>query len=276
MWPHRWQPTRLPRPWDFPGKNTGVGCHFLLQWMKVKSKSEVAQLCPTLHDPMDCSPPGSSVHGIFQARVLEWGIIASSGNSPWGHSITGKQQWLYWLISITTRPGPAQQATVYVLVLGLTPNNWRGQTQPCPSAGTPLDTWGLHVWAKLQLHPPRTGTRSKKIRIYHAGQALTWDLLGPDHAHWAGQPKLWDPPHTHPLLNCINKYSPPIRIPSSPPWPKKQSEKGSGLPDLQPDSRKQSATSGLALTPGPGFTCQWVGSSPESLGPRVCPPVSKH
>ena len=76
--PHRWQPTRLPRPWDSPGKNTGVGCHFLLQGMKVKSESEVAQSCPTLSDPMDCSPPGSSVRGIFQARVLEWGAIASS------------------------------------------------------------------------------------------------------------------------------------------------------------------------------------------------------
>ena len=73
--PHRWQPTRLPRPWDSPGKNTGVGCHFLLQCMKVKSESEVAQSCPTLSDPMDCSPPGSSIHGIFQARVLEWGAI---------------------------------------------------------------------------------------------------------------------------------------------------------------------------------------------------------
>ena len=74
--PHRWQPTRLPHPWDSPGNNTGVGCHFLLQFMKVKSESEVAQLCPTLSDPMDCSLPGSSVHGIFQARVLEWGAIA--------------------------------------------------------------------------------------------------------------------------------------------------------------------------------------------------------
>ena len=72
MRPHRWQPTRLHSPWDSPGKNTGVGCHFLLQCMKVKSESEVAQSCPTLHDPMDCSPPGSSLHGIFQARVLEW------------------------------------------------------------------------------------------------------------------------------------------------------------------------------------------------------------
>ena len=78
MRPHRQQPTRLPRPWDSPGKNTGVGCHFLLQCMKVKSQSEVAQSCPTLSDPMDCSLPGSSVHGIFQARVLEWGAIAFS------------------------------------------------------------------------------------------------------------------------------------------------------------------------------------------------------
>ena len=75
---HRRQPTRLPCPWDSPGKNTGVGCHFLLQCMKVKSESEVAQSCPTPSDLMDCSPPGSSVHGIFQARVLEWGAIAFS------------------------------------------------------------------------------------------------------------------------------------------------------------------------------------------------------
>ena len=75
--PHRRQPTRLPR--DSPGKNTGVGCHFLLQCMKVKNESEVAQSCPTLSGPMDCSPPGSSTHGIFQARVLEWGAIAFSG-----------------------------------------------------------------------------------------------------------------------------------------------------------------------------------------------------
>ena len=74
--PHRWQPTRLPHPWDSPGKSTGVGCHFLLQCMKVKS--EVAQSCPTLHDSTDYSLPGSSVHGIFQARVLEWAAIAFS------------------------------------------------------------------------------------------------------------------------------------------------------------------------------------------------------
>ena len=67
-----------PHPWDSPGKNIGMGCHFLLRCIKVKNESEVAQSCPTLRDPMDCSLPGSSVHGIFQARVLEWGAIAFS------------------------------------------------------------------------------------------------------------------------------------------------------------------------------------------------------
>ena len=76
--PHTRQPTRLPRPWDSPGKNTGVGCHFLLQCMKVKSEHEVTQSCPTPRDPMDFSLPGSSIHGIFQARVLEQGDIAFS------------------------------------------------------------------------------------------------------------------------------------------------------------------------------------------------------
>ena len=80
--PHRRQPTRLLCPWDSPGRNTGVGCHFLLQCMKVKSESKVSQSCPTLNDPMDCSLPGSSIHGIFQARVLEWGAVAFSEESP--------------------------------------------------------------------------------------------------------------------------------------------------------------------------------------------------
>ena len=84
----------LPRPWDSPGKNTEVGCHFLLQCMKVKSESEVAQSSPTLHDPMDCSPPGSSVHGISQARVLEWGAIAFSGTIVYG-AANGQTQLSY-------------------------------------------------------------------------------------------------------------------------------------------------------------------------------------
>ena len=71
-------PPDSPHPWDSPGKNTGVGCYFLLQCMKVKSESEVTQLCPTPSDPMDYSLPGSSIHGIFPARVLVWGAIAFS------------------------------------------------------------------------------------------------------------------------------------------------------------------------------------------------------
>ena len=86
---HRRQPTRLPRPWDSPGKNTGVGCYFLLQCMKVKNESEVAQLCPTPSDPMDYSLPASSVHGIFQARVLELGAIAFSC-----HSLLQGKEWI--------------------------------------------------------------------------------------------------------------------------------------------------------------------------------------
>ena len=86
--PHRWQPTRLLCPWDSPGKNTGEGCHFLLQCMKVKNESEVTQSCPTLSDPMDWSLPGSSVHGIFQARVLKWVAIATAG-----HTHRGNQNW---------------------------------------------------------------------------------------------------------------------------------------------------------------------------------------
>ena len=90
--PHRRQPTRLPRPWDSPGKNTGVGCHFLLQCMKGKSESEVAQSCLTLTEPMDCSLPGSSIHGIFQARVLEWGAIAFSD-----YYALDPQKWFFFL-----------------------------------------------------------------------------------------------------------------------------------------------------------------------------------
>ena len=113
--PHRRQPTRLPRPWDSPGKNTGVGCHFLLQCMKVKRESEVTQSCLTLSDPMDCSPPGSSVHGIFQASVLEWGAIAFSephwqrrGNTTWtrAHGLSFSPQ----VMSDSLRPHGLQHA----------------------------------------------------------------------------------------------------------------------------------------------------------------------
>ena len=109
---HRWQPTRLPRPWDSPGKNTGVGCHFLLQCMKGKSEREVAQSCLTLSDPMDCSLTGSSIHGIFQARVLEWGAIAFSEGAPIGpllSPLTSNGQHLQLLAS----PDPKAWKSVY-------------------------------------------------------------------------------------------------------------------------------------------------------------------
>ena len=68
-------------PGIFQGKNTGAGCHFLLQCMKVKSESEVTQSCPTLSDPMDCSPPGSPIHRIFQAKVLDGLPLPSPTNN---------------------------------------------------------------------------------------------------------------------------------------------------------------------------------------------------
>ena len=102
--PHRWKPTRLPRPWDSPGKNTGVGCHFLLQCIKVKSESEAAQPCLTLSDPVDCSLPGSPVHGIFQARVLEWGAIAFS-QPPLGMDIPRPQSTVETRVNIASQHG---------------------------------------------------------------------------------------------------------------------------------------------------------------------------
>ena len=102
--PHRRQPTRLPCPWDPPGKNTGVGCHFLLQCMKVKSESEIAQLCLTLSDPMDCSLPGSSVHGILQARELEWVAIAFSTKLSICSQIRNGNHQPNYNISLINRP----------------------------------------------------------------------------------------------------------------------------------------------------------------------------
>ena len=103
--PQRWQPTRLPCPWDSRGKNTGVGFHFLLQCMKVKSESEVAQSCPTPSDPMDCSLPGSSIHGICQARVLEWVAIAFSVGPPFSSVLFSRS-----VVSDSLRPHESQHA----------------------------------------------------------------------------------------------------------------------------------------------------------------------
>ena len=120
--PHRQQPTRLPRPWDSPGKNTGIGCHFLLQYMKVKNESEVSQSCLTLSDPMDCSLPDSSIHGIFQARVLEWGAIAFS-------DCHARKPWIALLLCLFQKPSVAHlrlhevQENFYFFSLFLTQTN---------------------------------------------------------------------------------------------------------------------------------------------------------
>ena len=115
MRPHRWQPTRLPRPWDSPGKNTGVGCHFLLQCMKVKSESEVAQSCPTLSDPMDCSLLGSSSMGFsrqeYRSGVPLPSLVDSDCSleikrclaccSPWDYKELDKTEWLHFHFSLS-------------------------------------------------------------------------------------------------------------------------------------------------------------------------------
>ena len=107
--PYGLQPTRLLRPWDSPGKNIRVGCHFLLKCMKVESESEVIQSCLTLSDPMDCRPPGSSIHGIFWATVLEWGAIAFSREEYWGGSMDEKNN--------CRTPRPAASGSVQTAVL---------------------------------------------------------------------------------------------------------------------------------------------------------------
>ena len=102
--PHRRQPTRLRCPWDSPGKNTGVGCHFLLQCMKVKSESEVIQSCPTLSDFMECSLPGSSVHGIFQARAGVECLCLLRQPSLSSHKCTEIKSWAFGMGTLTLRP----------------------------------------------------------------------------------------------------------------------------------------------------------------------------
>ena len=106
---------QAPPSWDSPGKNTGVGCHFLLQCRKVKSESEVAQSCPTLVDPMDCSPPDSSIHGIFQARVLEWGAIRTSKSML---NKSGEGTYLWFVYDLRGKPF-SFSALKMMLVVGL-------------------------------------------------------------------------------------------------------------------------------------------------------------
>ena len=130
--PHRRQPTRVPHPWDSPGKNTGVGCHFLLQCMKVKSESEVAQSCVTLSDFVDCSPPGSSVHGVFQARVLEWGAI------------------VFWVTKSRTQL-----------------SDWIATSEQDPFA-YPLRTWVIPLsYLVLEVHLPLWAQLQSPMHLFH-------------------------------------------------------------------------------------------------------------
>ena len=119
--PHRRQPTRLRCPWDSPGKNTGMGCHFLLQWVKVKSESEVAQSCPTLSDPMDCSPPGSSVHGF--SRQEYWSGVPLPSNTP--------------LFPLWNERLP--QSVTYYMAIGAKMNEWMNAIYEGQSQGRKLD-----------------------------------------------------------------------------------------------------------------------------------------
>ena len=138
VWPHRRQPTRLPHPWDSPDQNTGVGCHFLLQCMKVESESEVRQSCLTLPDPMDYGPPGSSVHGIFQARVLEW--VAISFSNAWKWKVKVKSLSRVWLL--VTPWTAAHQALPF---MGFSRQEyWSGV--PLPSPTSDVDDVKIHRW----------------------------------------------------------------------------------------------------------------------------------
>jgi len=146
VWPHRRQPTRLPGPWDSPGKNTGVGCHFLLQCMKVKSESEVAQSCPILSDPMDCSLPDSSVHGILQPRTLVW--VAISFSSAWKWKVKVKSLSRLWLLE--TPWTAAHQAPPSV---GFSRQEyWSGVLLPSPFTYLTNEEKKYHVWPQIKIN----------------------------------------------------------------------------------------------------------------------------
>ena len=161
--PHRRQPTRFPCPWDFPGKNNGVGCHFLLQCMKVKSESEVTQSYPTLSDPTDCSLPGSSVHGIFQARVLEWVAIAffSFSGEPWLIQVEPENllykrrspRW-FWFWHHLTNPHRIQSFQPNVLLpllLNISPLPSRRQWLCCRTSVFSIYIPAFIVWALISV-----------------------------------------------------------------------------------------------------------------------------
>ena len=157
----RRQPTRLPRPWDSPGKNTGVGCRFLLQCVKMKSESEVAQSCPTLSDPMDCSPPGSSVPGILQARILEWVVMDFCLNLP--------SFWRCW----------SQERSLINLLPGL-PWWLRGKESACQCRRHGFDPWsGKIPHAVEQLSPSVCLSVAQSCSTLQPHKLQPTRLLGP-------------------------------------------------------------------------------------------------
>ena len=164
-----------PCPWDSPGKNTGVGCHFLLQCMKVKSESEVTQSCPTLSDPMACSPPGSSIHGIFQARVLEWGAIAFS-KSPSSHSyvFSSSHVWM-WELDYTE---------------SWAPKNWCFLTVVLEEKTSREDSWKS---LGLQRDPTTPSYRRSVLGVHWKDWCWRWNssIL----ATWYEEPTHWKDPN---------------------------------------------------------------------------------
>ena len=204
--PHRQQPTRLPRPWDSPGKNTGVGYHFLLQCTKVKSQSEVAQSCLTPRDPMDCSLPGSSVHWIFQARVLEWDAIAYNpslmrtlgstgtfephclfGNlgNQWEKAMAPHSSTLAWKIQWTEEPGGLQ--SIGSLRVGydwgtslslFTFMHWRRKWQPTP-VFSPGESEGRGSLVGSVYGAAQSWTRLKRLSSSSSSSIAfsTWGVL---------------------------------------------------------------------------------------------------
>jgi len=145
--PHRQQPNWLSRPWDSPGKNTGVGCHFLLQCMKVKSENEVAQSCPTLSNPMDCSLPGSSVHGICQATILEWGVIAFSYSKNYILPTFHISHWSF-RVFLETHFLPCMRSTLLLgSVVSVSP-------RPCDEKCCPLSQQRMWPSSHQPLPPP--------------------------------------------------------------------------------------------------------------------------
>ena len=162
MRPQRWQPTRLPHPWDSPGKNTGVGCHFLLQYMKVKSESEVAQSCPTLSNPMDCSLPGSSVHGICLARVLEWGAIAFS-KRLWQTSLI--VYLMYSLLSTLIYRIPLSPRTMTRPAINHIPSPLSGLKCPCGNSIEGYAQWSVQFPVSFFFLMPSMWTKRLNLKI---------------------------------------------------------------------------------------------------------------